>query len=217
MPKVLRLATECLGAGRFAEHCNPCPAIRIEALMRSRRFSGAEIFAVLVSLASVAISVLGNRTQERLLAASVWPYVSFGSGNTSDDGQKQLIAFSLTNAGSGPARIKAFSLEYDHQKVISGQALLERCCNLPRISMMTSPVVGRVLRPGDTITYLQLPFAESIADGWRKLDQARFGSLTMSVCYCSTLNECFDARSDRDDPEPVAACSVPARPEQWHG
>ena len=37
--------------------------------MNARRLSGAEIFAVLVSLASVAISVLGNRTQERLLAA----------------------------------------------------------------------------------------------------------------------------------------------------
>jgi hypothetical protein len=201
----------------FIGHCNLCSTIRIEALMSSRRLSGAEIFAVLVSLASVAISVLGNRTQERLLAASVWPYVSFGSGNTSDDGQKQLIAFSLTNAGSGPARIKAFSLEYDHQKVTSGLALLERCCSLPKISLMTSPVVGRVLRPGDTITYLQLPFAESIADGWRKLDQARFGSMMMSVCYCSTLNECFEARSDRDDPQPVEVCRVPPRSEQWHG
>jgi len=185
--------------------------------MRTRRFSGAEIFAVLVSLTSVAISVLGNRTQERLLAASVWPYVSFVSGNTSDDGQKRIIALSLVNAGSGPARIKKFSLEYDHQKVTSGLALMERCCGLPKVSLMTSPVVGRVLRPGDTITYLQLPFSEDIADGWSRLDRARFGSMVMSVCYCSTLNECFEARSDRDDPQPVEACSVTPRTEQWHG
>jgi len=185
--------------------------------MRSRGLSGAEIFAVLVSLASVAISVLGNRTQERLLAASVWPYVSFGSGNTSDDGQKRVLAFTLTNAGNGPARIKAFSLEYDHQEVTSGMALLERCCKLPRISMMTTPVIGHVLRPGETITYLQVPFAEDSADGWNKLDHARFGNMAMSVCYCSTLNECFEARSDGDDPKPVEACKVPPRAEQWHG
>ncbi len=185
--------------------------------MRTRRFSSAEIFAVLVSLTSVAISVLGNRTQERLLAASVWPYISFESGNTSDDGQKRIVALSLVNAGSGPARIKEFSLEYDHQKVASGLALLERCCGLSKVSMLTSPVVGRVLRPGDTITYLELPFSEGIADGWGKLDQARFGRMVMSVCYCSTLNECFEARSDRDDPQPVEACSVTPRPEQWHG
>jgi len=185
--------------------------------MRTRRFSGAEIFAVLVSLASVAISVLGNRTQERLLAASVWPYVSFGSGNTSDDGQKRIIALSLVNSGNGPARIKDFSLEYDHQKVVSGLALMKRCCDLLNASLMTSPVVGRVLRPGDTLTYLQLPFSEDIADGWRKLDKARFGGLAMSVCYCSTLNECFEARSDRDDPQPVNACNVTPRTEQWHG
>ena len=185
--------------------------------MRTRRFSSAEIFAVLVSLASVAISVLGNRTQERLLAASVWPYVSFASGNTSDDGQKRIIAFSLVNAGNGPARIKEFSLEYEHQKVASGLALLERCCGLPSVSLMTSPVVGRVLRPGETLTYLQLPFTEGIADGWRKLDQARFGSMVLSVCYCSTLNECFEARSDRDDPQPVGTCSVTPQAEKWHG
>ncbi len=185
--------------------------------MRTRRFSGAEIFAVLVALTSVAISVLGNRTQERLLAASVWPYVSFGSGNTSDDGQKRIIALSLVNAGNGPARIKEFFLEYDHQKVASGHALLERCCGLSKISLMTSPVVGRVLRPGETITYLQLPLSEGIADGWSKLDQARFESMVMSVCYCSTLNECFEGRSDRDDPQPVQACSVTPRAEQWHG
>lgn len=196
---------------------NLCSTICIEASMRTRRFSGAEIFAVLVSLASVAISVLGNRTQERLLAASVWPYVSFGSGNTSDDGQKRVIGFYLVNAGNGPARIKDFSLEYDHRKVASGLALLERCCGLSKVALLTSPVVGRVLRPGETLTYLQWPFSEAIADGWSKLDQARFGSMTMSVCYCSTLNECFEARSDRDDPLSVAACSVTPRTEQWHG
>jgi hypothetical protein len=185
--------------------------------MRSRRFSGAEIFAVLVSLASVTISVLGNRTQERLLAASVWPYVSFNSGNTSDDGQKRVIALSVVSAGNGPARIKDFSLEYDHQKITSGLALMERCCGLSNASLMTSPVVGRVLRPGDSITYLQFPFAQDIAEGWGKLDKARFGNLVMSVCYCSTLNECFVARSDADDPQPVAACSVTPRKEQWHG
>jgi hypothetical protein len=82
---------------------------------------------------------------------------------------------------------------------------------------MTSPIVGRVLRPGDTLTYLQFPFSEAIADGWNKLNQARFGSIVIRVCYCSTLNECFKARSDGDDPQPVEACSVAPRSERWHG
>lgn len=185
--------------------------------MKTRRFSGPEIFAVLVSLASVAISVIGNRTQERLLAASVWPYIAFNSGNTSDDGQKRVIALTLMNAGSGPARIKDFSLEYDGQRIASAGTLLERCCGMRGASLMTSPVVGRVLRPGDTITYLQLPYSAEIADGWATLDRARFGKLAMSVCYCSTLDECFEARSDRDDPRPVDTCSVKPRSAHWGG
>lgn len=181
------------------------------------RFSGAEIFAVLVSLASVSISVIGNRTQERLLAASVWPYVSFGSGNTSDDGEKRVLAFSLTNSGSGPARIKDFSLELDHRKVVSGAELLKRCCGLAKVPVLTSSVVGRVLRPGDNAIYLQLPYSDAIAEGWTALDKARFGRLVMKVCYCSTLDDCFEAQSEGDDPRPVAACSVTPREEQWHG
>jgi hypothetical protein len=185
--------------------------------MKHRRLSGAELFAVLVALASVAISMLGNRTQERLLAASVWPYVSFSSGNRSDDGRTRVLGFSLTNAGNGPALIKGFSLEHDHRKISSGQSLLEACCDLHGVSLMTAPVVGRVLRPGDTITYLQVPYVEDNAQGWSRLDRARFGKMVMSVCYCSTLDDCFETRSDRVDPQPVAACAVPPRPEQWHG
>lgn len=190
--------------------------------MRTHRFSGAEIFAVLMSLVSVGIAVLGNRTQERLLAASVWPYISFDSGNTSDDGQ-HVVSLALMNSGNGPARIKEFTLEYEHKRFNSGLSLLEHCCGLSdsavlqKTPLMTSPVVGRVLRPGDTITYLQLPYSEPIADSWHKLDKARFGPLVMSVCYCSTLNDCFQARSDRDDAEPVKACPVTPRAEQWHG
>jgi hypothetical protein len=92
--------------------------------MKTHRFSGAEIFAVLMSLVSVGIAVLGNRTQERLLAASVWPYISFDSGNTSDDGQR-IISLAMMNSGNGPARVKAFTLEYDHRRFNSGLALLD--------------------------------------------------------------------------------------------
>ena len=79
-----------------------------------KTFSNAELFAVLVSVTSVTISVIGNRTQERLLAASVWPYLSFNTGNTSDDGQRQVISLAVVNSGNGPARIRQFTLEYDH-------------------------------------------------------------------------------------------------------
>jgi hypothetical protein len=174
------------------------------------------LFAVLVSIASVTISVLGNRTQERLLAASVWPYLSFGSGNTNDDGQKQVVTLEVTNSGNGPARIKRFDLEQDGVSVASASVLLERCCGLHPDNVITSPIVGKVLRPGDKVMLLQVPFASSIADGWRKLDRARFG-FVYSACYCSTLNECWNVRSDRDEPEPVAVCAEMPSDQQWHG
>jgi len=181
-----------------------------------QRFTNAERFAILVSLTSISIAVLGNRTQERLLAASVWPYLSFASGNTSDDGKSKVIAVSIENAGNGPARIRSFSLEYEGNKFASASTLIERCCGINPDIVLTSPIVGKVLRPGEQVTLLQLPHSEAIAQGWTKLDKARF-SFIYSACYCSTLNECFEIRSDVEDPVSVAQCPVMPREAQWHG
>ena len=181
-----------------------------------KTFSNAELFAVLVSVTSVAISLIGNRTQERLLAASVWPYLSFTSGNTSDDGQRRVISLVLANAGNGPARIRNFSLEYDKKAFAAASILLQSCCNMKPEIVLTSPVVGKVLRPGEQIILLQLPLADGIADGWQRLDKARF-EFVYSACYCSTLNECWTIRSDQADPAPVPACKDMPREAQWHG
>jgi hypothetical protein len=181
-----------------------------------KTFSNAELFAVLVSVTSVTISVIGNRTQERLLAASVWPYLSFNTGNTSDDGQRQVISLAVVNSGNGPARIRQFTLEYDHKNIAAASGLLQGCCDLKPEIVLTSPIVGKVLRPGEQVTFLQLPFAAEIAEGWHRLDKARFGFI-LSACYCSTLDECWSVRSDQSDPKPVAACKDMPREQQWHG
>ena len=180
------------------------------------RLSNAEFFAVIVSLASIGIAVLGNRTQERLLAASVWPYLSFNSGNTSDDGQQKVIAVTVTNSGNGPARLRRFALEYEGKPITSARALLERCCALAPDLVITSQIVGRVLRPGEQANLLVVPYVAAIADGWKKLDRARFG-FVYTACYCSTLGECWESRSDRDEPAPIEACAAMPPAAQWHG
>ena len=181
-----------------------------------KTFSNAELFAVLVSVTSVSISVIGNRTQERLLAASVWPYLSFNTGNTSDDGLRKVISLAVVNSGNGPARIREFTLEYDHRNAAAASGLLQDCCSLKSETVLTSPVVGKVLRPGEQVILLQLPFADEIAEGWRRFDKARF-AFVFSACYCSTLNECWSIRSDQADPVPIAACKDMPRDAQWHG
>lgn len=181
-----------------------------------RRLSPAELFAVIVSTASIAIAVLGNRTQERLLAASVWPYLSFSSGNTSDDGTRKIIALTVENSGNGPARVRRFTLEYAGTPMPSGSELLQRCCAFQPAMLITSPIVGKVLRPGEQVNLLQLPWNDAIADGWRHLDRARF-AFVYSACYCSTLGECWTVRSDRDEPQPVSTCAPMPPQQQWHG
>lgn len=77
--------------------------------------------AVCISVASLWIALRTDRTQERLLAASVWPVLLFETSDYAESGSpgetRHIIRFSITNAGVGPARVKWFD-----------RALLRQCC-----------------------------------------------------------------------------------------
>ena len=82
--------------------------------------------AVVISVASLFVAQRADRNQERLLAASVWPFVEFSSSNFRDN--EKSIELTLRNAGVGPARIRWMAIDYRGTPVQNARALLIACC-----------------------------------------------------------------------------------------
>src|SRR5262245_32835705 len=83
-------------------------------------------FSIVVSLITLWVAVSSNRTQERMLAASVWPTLEYGTGNR-DDGGKDVISLEISNNGVGPARLRGLQVYYAGQRIHNSVDLLNRC------------------------------------------------------------------------------------------
>lgn len=186
-------------------------------LGRGQRYF-ASAFAVVVSLVSLGVALSANRTQERLLAASVWPTLQFETSNFSDDGTEE-ITLVLENSGVGPARLRGVQLWYDGEHAGSAAALMQLCCGLASgssVDTVTSATRGRVLKAGEEVVLMRLPMASNPEDMYGRFNAERF-RIVARACYCSVLDDCWNFDSDRMDPEPVSACPVLSADEEWAG
>lgn len=177
--------------------------------------------AILISAVSLYVAINANRTQERMLAASVWPSLLFATSNASTEGEPQ-ISFDLLNRGIGPARMRWAELRYAGAPVRDVGDLLARCCGTKlretegqRYPVVTSGVQNRVIGIGEAIPMLRMPRVEATARAWEALDRERH-RIELHACYCSVLDDCWLYDSNRADPEPVAQCPAPGKV-LWQG
>ena len=167
--------------------------------------------AVLISAISVAVAISANKTQERLLAASTWPNLSFGTSNL-NDALEQEISFELSNSGVGPARVRWSQLRYKDKEFTDFNALLAACCKRPAeqepqsVSTITSSI-NPVLKAGETVKILRLRKQGNPDWLWQQANIER-NQVSIKVCYCSVLDTCwmFDSNAIPADPPEVKAC-----------
>lgn len=177
--------------------------------------------AILISAVSLYVAINANRTQERMLAASVWPSLLFATSNASTEGEPQ-ISFDLLNRGIGPARMRWAELRYAGTPVRDVGDLLARCCGAKlrdtegaRYPVVTSGVQNRVIGVGEWIPMLRMPRNDATARAWEALDRERH-RIELRACYCSVLDDCWLYDSDGTDPEPIAQCPAPGKV-LWQG
>ena len=178
----------------------------------------ASAFAVVVSMISLWVAFSANHTQERLLAASVWPTLEYGTGNRDDQG-RDLIIMEIDNNGVGPARLRGVQVFYDGKRAGNSVELLQLCCGLGEkqpVQTVTSGTRGRVLKAGDKIEFMMLPMETNDADLWKRFNQERF-KVEVRACYCSVLDDCWTMSSMRTEPEPVRSCPAISVEEEWNG
>lgn len=165
---------------------------------------------LLISLVSLFVAVSANRTQERMLAASVWPSLTFAASNAAADGSPQ-ISLDLFNRGIGPARVRWAELRHRDTPVRNSRALLALCCDAPAddgLSVSVSTIQHRVIGAGEWIRMLRIPQPEGSTAVYDALWQAR-AEIHLRLCYCSVLDDCWMLDSDSNDPEPVNQCPTP--------
>jgi hypothetical protein len=173
--------------------------------------------AILISLVSLGVGFLNARSEQRMVAASSWPFLTFSSSRNEIAGQAPLLALRIDNQGVGPARLKSLVMRYRGRPVHGLIELLQSCCGLPggmtMLRTMGAGVVEEnqpvgVYSPREGANFLVLARRQADPAMWERLAAARF-DLKFEACYCSVLGECWtsDLRVT-SDPTPVSDCRI---------
>src|ERR1700754_3760378 len=126
------------------------------------------VAALFVSAVSLWVGIRTEDANEKLVAASTWPFLQIGVDNSTPEGVP-FLKFSVINSGVGPATIESFELFWKGRPYRSSGQLLRQCCGLKsrggpilplgdkRTRLMTGTVQGIVLRPGEPEAFIMYP------------------------------------------------------------
>jgi hypothetical protein len=175
--------------------------------------------AIFVSLVSLWLAFSANRTQERLLAASSWPHLTFGHGNFDSERQRPSISLELKNGGNGPALLRWAVVRLDGRPMGDPRALFDACCTIKKdgqrikTSNISSPATNTILTAGETRNIMGFDKVDESIEVWEALDKARW-SLEFEACYCSLVGDCWVYHSTDDQRIDVDTCAK-APAEAW--
>ncbi len=152
------------------------------------------IIATFIALLAVCVAGYTAYMQRQQVRAAVWPILEFDSSNGP-------VRFTLADKGVGPAIIRHVIVKVDDQPVKNWAEVLEKILGPGYHPGEESDMSGRVFAAGESINVFTphdeaqnpIPFDKS-NPLWAKLDTGR-GRVTVEICYCSTLGECWTLRA----------------------
>ena len=174
------------------------------------------LVALFVSTISILIAWHHGRVMqdlvhqnERLVEANSLPYVQL-----SRSARGGSLTFNATNEGVGPARITTAEMLVDGKPVEDLEALVDACCGKGDYAgFSASSLEGRMVRPGDTVPYLDFHPTGPNDQRLAALIGAKHANrISTRLCYCSVFEDCWTAVSHDPTPNPVKSCVPPAHP-----
>jgi len=158
------------------------------------------IIATLIGLLAVCVAAYTAYMQHQQVRAAVWPILEFDSSNAPD------IHFTLANKGVGPALIRQVIVKVDDQPVRTWYEALEKILGPGKHLGSESDMNGYVFAAGESRTVFTvhddantpLTFDKS-NPLWVQMNKERF-RVTVEICYCSTLGECWTLRAGGSKP-----------------
>jgi hypothetical protein len=165
--------------------------------------------ALLLSAVSLWVAIGTMDANRKMVAAASWPFLQLDTSN-GDAAGHDVISFSVTNAGVGPAVVETFELSWHGIPMHSGQELLEHCCGYKQgqIVWSTGTVAVGVIRTGETRMFITYPKGPKNAATYDAFNFTRLKGLSYSACFCSVFGECW--LSDLRDLHPPRIDKCPA-------
>lgn len=163
---------------------------------------------LVISVALAYFSFVQADASRKIQRSETWPYVSYGTGNSSPDG-KDEISFSLSNDGVGPARMKEMEFVYNGKPMADPVEFIRTCCaaaarGLKDLSFATESIEG-VLRSGQSRNFIRLAKTDDNVALWDRLNSERW-KVVVRTCYCSIFDDCWVFDSRKGDPDEVKSC-----------
>lgn len=162
------------------------------------------LVGVFIAIVALYAALTESEATRKQTAAAVWPFVQLTiSDHLSADGAEFRI--SLTNAGVGPARMRAMRVLFEGIPLHDWHHALELVGEEGTHRLGQTYVSRRVLIPGETIDMVST--MDRVLVGKFLESLARPGN-SISYCYCSIFDECWVIDSDKDlqTPDPVEEC-----------
>ena len=153
------------------------------------------VIATFVGFLALCISGYTAHVQRQQVRAAVWPILEFDSSNAPD------IHFTLANKGVGPAIIRHVILKVDGQPVKNWKEALEKILGPGEHLGSESDMSGHVFAAGESVSVFTPHDSENNPLNfdksnplWVRMNKDR-GRVTVEICYCSTLDECWTLRA----------------------
>jgi hypothetical protein len=158
-----------------------------------------------IFIAGVALfaALTESEAVRRQTAAAVWPYVQL-SVEDHLSANAAVFELSLTNAGVGPAHIRAMRVTFHGQAIPTWhEAVSAIDKDGPAFSQMFAN--NRVLRPGEHVTIFGTR-APALVQALQEAVATK--STAVEYCYCSIFDDCWtvDSRAAAAGPAVVRSC-----------
>jgi hypothetical protein len=168
----------------------------------------AATIATFIGAIAVAIGAYTAYVQREQLRAQVWPRLERWESDIN-------VGLYITNQGTGPASISRVRVKVDGVPLRTWSAVRE-ATGLSGLELATSSLRGRVIPAGKDYTILQPMETKESRDKLRELLRGTFHTISVTICYCSVLKQCWteprgaagepgDAATDVDGPCPILA------------
>ncbi|MFT3792665.1 MAG: hypothetical protein QM741_16715 [Rudaea sp.] len=168
---------------------------------RRRDWDGvAAIIAAGVGLLALFVSAYTAYIQHQQVRAQVWPYLIVGN----DDLNQSLT---VDNKGPGPAIVRSVQLRIDGKPQRDWNDALA-ALGLSTHYFVQTTINQDVLSPGEHLQMLRIPDQEF----WQRFHDGAMNRMAIDVCFCSTLNECWESSNSNIIGPPTMALQLRVKP-----